>query len=129
MVDLWPEVMENTEVRAPVTILKEQAALLGNKTKNLVIAQVSKPIDLLVQVEERIKNNSLGSSKGKTLYHSFYLVAPALNNYQYELFTIANDINLYPVTIVYLDENIRKRSLMMKFKNSGLRRKMNFCIY
>jgi hypothetical protein len=40
--DLWPsDIAANSNLRTPVTILKEQAALLGQKTDNLVIATVS----------------------------------------------------------------------------------------
>jgi len=40
MSDLWPKDIGNTNLRAPVSILREQASLLGEKTQNLVKADV-----------------------------------------------------------------------------------------
>ena len=34
--DLWPDNVGTTELVPPVTILRQQAALLGTKTQNLV---------------------------------------------------------------------------------------------
>ena len=82
--DLWPEDLGSTiKEIAPVTILKEQASLLGQRTKNIVKAEVGSsvnPQDYVIDV--------------------FYLVAPALNNYKFALFEIRHSIEqLYPVTI------------------------------
>ena len=92
MTDLWPEDINIPDLIAPVTILKEQASLLGTKTNNVVKAEVttSKP---------RL------SEEGK-FYYVFYLVAPALNNYYYELFAITHGVELYPL-VFNLDEDIR----------------------
>ncbi len=40
MTDLWPETIGTVRVKSPVAILREQASLLGQKTQNLVQAQV-----------------------------------------------------------------------------------------
>lgn len=42
MSDLWPEDISVTKMRAPLTILKEQASFLGSRTKNLIIAKVER---------------------------------------------------------------------------------------
>ena len=42
MTDLWPTDFGTVTTRSPLTILKEQAALLGSKTKNIVKASVHK---------------------------------------------------------------------------------------
>lgn len=81
MLDLWPKGIENLKVKSPVAILREQASILGEKTKNLVQAEVTE------------KNS------GKFFTYTFFLVAPALNNYRYELFDMYHDISLYPVDI------------------------------
>lgn len=93
MNDLWPESLElvKPEPEGPVTILEEQAALLGKKTKNLVTAEVGVPSQF----------------KGEIQY-PFYLVAPQLNNYRYLLFSISYGIlSSYPVNFL-LDEEIVK---------------------
>jgi hypothetical protein len=77
--DFWGEIVP-AEVRTPVAILREQAALLGSKTQNVVEAKVSTQ-----------------AQSGK-FYHRFRLVVPALD-YTYELFKITTGVNPYPVTV------------------------------
>jgi len=72
--------------------LKEQASLLGRKTRNLLEGEV-------VQVE-RVHPN------GPEFTYRFIIVAPALGDYRYGLFTISHDISLYPVTF-RVDEDIK----------------------
>jgi hypothetical protein len=88
MIDLWPEQLEDTEIRSPVSILREQATLLGSKTNNLVQADVE------------IGNTATGNF----LYH-FFIVAPTLNNYHYRLFSVEHDIALYP-SLIYVGEEL-----------------------
>jgi|HubBroStandDraft_5_1064220.scaffolds.fasta_scaffold266061_2 hypothetical protein len=76
--DLWGEIPVD-DVRTPVTILREQAALLGPKTKNIIEARVST------------------LARDGHFYHSFDLIVPALDNYIYELFRVDHDVTLYPI--------------------------------
>ena len=78
--DLWGR-LEPAEVRTPLSILRQQASLLGDKTGHLVEARV----------DSRAKYNAF--------LHSFRLVVPALDDYQYELFEIRHEIRLYPVYV------------------------------
>jgi hypothetical protein len=84
--DLWPENLRTTsKAVAPITILREQAALLGEKTQNIVRAEVYS--QALPQVPDNI-------------YTTFYLVAPALDNYRFALFQINHKIeDRYPVNL------------------------------
>ncbi len=79
--DLWGEI-EATQVRTPLIILREQAALLGAKTKNLVEASV------------------LTHANGDSFRHRFDLVVPALDRYTYSLFTIIHGPLIYPVAVL-----------------------------
>ncbi|HLK22343.1 MAG TPA: hypothetical protein VKT81_25525 [Bryobacteraceae bacterium] len=79
--DFWGEI-GSTEVRTPLSILREQAAALGPKTLNLVEAKV----------ETR-------RSYGQSIVHSFQLVVPALDDYTYQLFEIEHGADLYPLTV------------------------------
>ena len=88
MESLWPDDIQVVKEKAPVTILREQASLLGQKTKNLVTAEV-RPTEKL-----------LGLGFG----FAFYIVGPALGNYRYMLFMISHDIELYPAQIWFDDE-------------------------
>ncbi len=88
MTDLWPETIGTVRVKSPVAILREQASLLGQKTQNLVQAQVKG-----------------GPADPRTFLYFFQIVVPALDYYKYELFTINHDIAFYPLTI-FLEEDI-----------------------
>lgn len=87
MVDLWPEQIDEEMMTSPVSILREQAHLLGEKTKNIVKAEVN-----------------IGDQIGDAFLYHFYIVAPTLNNYHYHLFTVEHDIALYPLKIYLNDE-------------------------
>jgi len=78
--DLWPANIADSKLTTPVAILKEQGALLGEKTKQLVKGEV------------------VTETTGNLFVHHFYLVAPTLN-YKYELFTVSHVINFYPLTL------------------------------
>jgi hypothetical protein len=78
--DFWGDIAPGT-VRTPAAILREQATLLGTKTKNLIEARV-------------VTDASFGEIR-----HRFLLVVPGLDNYKYQLFRIEHDVNLYPVTV------------------------------
>ncbi|HYL79128.1 MAG TPA: hypothetical protein VEU96_33360 [Bryobacteraceae bacterium] len=79
-VDLWPEI-DVANTRTPVSILKQQAALLGKHTNNLLEATVE----------------TIASSD--SFVHRFIIEVPALAGYRYELFSIRHDEKLYPVQI------------------------------
>jgi hypothetical protein len=83
--DLWPD-LEQLQVVPPVAILREQAAALGKKTNCLLGGRV----DTSITPAGRFK-------------HSFYIVAPALDNYTYNLFWIEHDTDQYPVLVPKLD--------------------------
>jgi len=92
MKDLWPSEIGYAEGKAPVTILKEQASLLGAKTENMIKAEVS-----------YIKGSSFMDQNG--FAYDFTILAPLLEDYRYRLFTIKHDVELYPLKI-YTDDEI-----------------------
>ncbi len=65
--------------RTPLSILREQATLLGQKTGNLVEAQVE------------------SSTSGGDFMLALKLVVPSLDNYTYQLLRIRHSASLYPV--------------------------------
>ena len=85
--DFWGDI-ELTGDRTPLVILREQAALLGAKTKNVVKVKVTTSVS------------------GKHLHHSFNLVAPALDNYTYELFRVRHGVEAYPVNVEAMDAKL-----------------------
>jgi hypothetical protein len=78
--DLWGEIAPSA-VRTPVSILREQASLLGAKTKHIIVGQIDT------------------RTSGKTFHHAFNLIVPALDNYSYELFEISHGVGFYPVRV------------------------------
>jgi hypothetical protein len=80
--DFWGEIAPAT-VRTPLGILREQAALLGEKTNGVIEATVDTTV-------------FLGEFR-----HSFTLVVPALDDYRYALFSVRHGIDLYPVDVSF----------------------------
>ncbi|MCI0485707.1 MAG: hypothetical protein L0229_03810 [Blastocatellia bacterium] len=100
-IDLWPKSIQALPKElSPVAILRQQASLLGQKTRNLVEGQV----------ETRTADFQ------RFLHHSFYLIAPALDFYKYPLFEVEHLATYwYPLTITMLpldartpDEQVKK---------------------
>ncbi|MBF0450165.1 MAG: hypothetical protein HQK75_05645 [Candidatus Magnetomorum sp.] len=88
MLDLWPTDIINPRLRAPITILKEQAILLQQKTNGVIHAQV-----------KRLKPESQLNKENGIFFYEFQVIAPSLQDYQYRLFTISHEIELYPITL------------------------------
>jgi hypothetical protein len=76
----WPTDLVDEVPQTPLDIMNLQAAALGKRTGNLVIAKV------------------ITEPEGDTFYHNFLLVAPTLD-YSYSLFFIQHGIDLYPAYV------------------------------
>jgi hypothetical protein len=85
--NLWPDNIADSNLITPVTVLKQQAALLGEKTRQLVKGEV------------------VTQASGNLFVHYFYIVAPTLS-YKFELFTLSHGVNFYPLVMRYLNETI-----------------------
>jgi len=79
--DLWPSDLGNTDMVAPVAILREQASALGRKTNYILSGQV--------------ETHGIG---GK-IHHILYVVAPPLDNYKYEVLEVSHEAVFYPLWI------------------------------
>jgi hypothetical protein len=91
---LWPRV-STPERKAPVTILREQGAALGQMTSNIIYGYAF-----------NVRNQSSYSNRG-TFVYAFNLESSPLS-YSYRLFTISHDIELYPVAFIEVDNDILK---------------------
>ena len=111
--NLWPDdVVEVSGPKAPAAILREQGSLLGKKTQNLVLGRV------VAEQEEGPKTGHYvrpsptrgTGAQGPTpiFVYAFYLVAPALDNYHYKLFTMKHGIKLYPVMVQCPNVKLRR---------------------
>ena len=93
--DLWPDVVDVTSVVPPVIVLKEQASLLGERTKGLVRAEVESTEQAAEQIEKYL--DDVLPVESRVVYsHTLYLVAPALDNYRYSLLSVTHDFLPYP---------------------------------
>lgn len=88
MASLWviPDV---SNVRTPMTMLKEQATALSEETDGLLRGNVS----------------TLGSTDSD-LYIILSIIVPALNNYKFDLLTYTQPITMFPGT---LDSNAESK--------------------
>lgn len=80
--DLWGELSLEENIRTPVTILREQAALLGQKTQNVL------------QGDVRIGRHGVSDFEAE-----FFITAPALDDYAYQLFSVIYPLTMYPLRI------------------------------
>jgi hypothetical protein len=119
VVDLWPSELAVPDAEnAPVTILRQQAAILRARTANIVQGEVATAaevryaardktargtVDRLSTVLSGFDPNDVEIPTGGVV-HSFYLRVPTLSNYRYRLLTATHSEEAYPVTVSYEDE-------------------------
>jgi hypothetical protein len=99
--DLWP-VMTTTATtqKTPVSILRKQAILLEEKTDKVVIADVERRKIDLEEVVYAVTQAGVAAQNAKSIFaYSFYLIAPALEEYRYLLFWVLHPIEMYPLLI------------------------------
>jgi hypothetical protein len=91
---LWPDDFGTSEVMPPVAILRQQAYLLGQKTRNVLEGAVV------------LQTNPSGGNA--YLEETFYIHAPFLGGYRYHLFHVNHKaIPIYPLTI-YSGEKLQE---------------------
>lgn len=106
--DLWPPI-EQPQITPPVAILREQAAALGRKTTNLLEGRVDTTLvenlyaHLVPSAKAVFRGDREAVTPTKRLRHRFSIVAPALDDYIYELFWIEHGVDPYPVTAPNLE--------------------------
>lgn len=90
--DLWGELSLGENIRTPITILREQAALLGEKTQHVL------------QGDIRISHYGVRDFEAE-----FFIIVPALDNYAYRLFSIRYPVTMYPLTIIDTAMDLQSR--------------------
>lgn len=91
MPDLWPAELGVSNITPPVSIMREQADLLTKKTQAKLEGRV---------VSSRDKQNFI---------HKFFILAPALDDYSYALFSITHPIDYYPLELFFYPLDQEKR--------------------
>ena len=98
--DLWPDAVDVSAITPPLVILREQAALLGERTKGLVRGEIESRTEPVEKFEDYL-GEALSSEELVAHVHALYLVAPALDNYQYALLSVKHDFQTYPCYAYY----------------------------
>jgi hypothetical protein len=102
--DLWGAIDPKGLIqRTPLSILREQAALLGQKTGNLVEAQVER--------------GAWGHAGFKLTLN---LVVPGLDSYTYELLKLWHPVTLYPVTVISSDTELQNEEAFVNWLHAKL---------
>src|SRR5205807_3389682 len=80
--NLWGDLPKSGDLRTPVSILREQATILGDQTNNVLVGDV------------------ITTKRGGNIVSEFEIVAPALDNYRVTVLTISHDMTLYPLLVI-----------------------------
>ncbi len=93
-VDLWGDIVTEP-IKTPLSILKEQGALLERKTKGILTVGVK--VDSVrennLSAFPFLFNNNL--PKNAILRYAFYIKSPSLN-YSYHLFSVFQPVEIFP---------------------------------
>jgi hypothetical protein len=91
--DLWGKLPTGDTIRTPHAILKEQAALLTEKTNGLLIGEVER------QATREWSEVRTDKGSPETFMSILYIVVPALVNYHYAVVAIRYNLTLYPLVL------------------------------
>ena len=80
--NLWGNLTAEESVRTPTNVLNEQATALSEMTKGILHGKVEL------------------WSEEKTFKITLSIVAPAVNNYEFEVVSVKHPVELYPVSVV-----------------------------
>lgn len=85
--DLWGDMPDVETLKTPLLILKEQAELLQEKTKGMLVGQI------------------VASQNGQNFTYTFSIVAPTLNNYTYRVLMVSHALGFYPAVVYDSQKN------------------------
>ncbi len=83
--NLWGDLPTVEDVATPLRMMREQANILRQATRGVLLASIT----------------TTPLSEGR-MRHSFYLVAPLLNDYRHLLFSVEHGIEPYPAEVTPL---------------------------
>jgi len=96
---MWGEIDTPVNQRTPTSILREQASILSQLTKGVLIGSI----------EQEPTNNNI-------LIYNFAITAPAINNHKFAILTLQYSITIYPLTLTDHTTHVQRQCL----KLSGL---------
>jgi len=92
MANFFDDVIEETSVKPPIAVLKELAQELAQKTQGLLVGKVEQ------------------SNLSNEFSLEFYITAPSLNNYSYEVFRVNHNLDFYPLKLTINATRLPNRS-------------------
>jgi hypothetical protein len=92
--NMWGEIPDPVNQRTPTSILREQAAILYQLTKGVLIGAI----------EQEPTNNN-------TLIYNFAITAPAINNHKFSILTLQYSITIYPLTLTDRTTQVQRQCL------------------
>jgi hypothetical protein len=91
---MWGEINTPVNQRTPTSILREQASILNQLTKGVLIGSIE---------QEATVNN--------TLVYNFDVTAPAINNHKFAILTVQYSITIYPLTLTDRTTQVQRQCL------------------
>jgi hypothetical protein len=92
--NMWGEINDPVNQRTPTSILREQAAILNQLTKGVLIGSLE---------QEPTNNNAL--------VYNFAVTAPAINNHKFLILTVQYSITIYPLTLTDRTTQVQRQCL------------------
>lgn len=91
---MWGEINDPVNQQTPTLILREQAAILNQLTRGILIGSI----------EQEATNNN-------TLIYNFAITAPAINNHKFSILTVQYSITIYPLTLTDRTTQVQRQCL------------------
>ncbi len=92
--NMWGEISEPVNQRTPTSILREQASVLSQLTKGVLIGSL----------EQEVTANN-------TLSYKFAITAPAINNHKFAILTVQYSITIYPLSVTDHTVHVQRQCL------------------
>ena len=92
--NMWGQIEDPVNQRTPTSILREQAAILNQLTKGVLIGSIE---------QEAAPNNEL--------VYNFAITAPAINNHKFTILTVHYAITIYPLTLTDRTTQVQRQCL------------------
>jgi hypothetical protein len=92
--NMWGEINDPVNQRTPTSILREQASILNQLTKGVLIGSIE---------QEPTTNN--------TLAYNFAITAPAINNHKFTILTVQYSITIYPLSLTDRTTQVQRQCL------------------
>ena len=92
--NMWGEINTPANQRTPTSILREQASILNQLTRGVLIGSI----------EQEPTNNNI-------LVYNFSITAPAINNHKFAILTLQYSITIYPLTVTDHTVHVQRQCL------------------